>query len=306
MSFAMGGSTNWLCWIVGGATALNGLFNAAVMCTHPAFREGKVNASDDPWAGQKTAEAEVGAYLAARPDLVLKAVQVVREVNGNAPPPQQPQQMNAGSPPHARSRGASNYNSDPNAIANPYAIVVANSNNSALSQPSGPGRPTDYYSAYGGSSAAAMQQQQQQPSYTTHTSSEVNKWGGQFVGIPPSLPGGGPPRGPATIRVQTTVTQHITSTVIDYSGHGNGAYYGGAPTLPNSSAPIGAFGVGPGFANPYAAYADVAATNGSSSSSYSSSSGPGRPHPQQDYSSPPPFEPPPAPPHEAYADNPFK
>lgn len=252
MAFAMGGSTSWLCWIVGGLTALNGLFNACVIVTHPAFRSGELSAGADPWAKSAKAEEAVGAYLKSRPDLVLKAVAAVRDVNNAAA---------GGSA--GRGRGASAYPGGADGgVANPYAMVVAGN-----SGDSGPGRGGavvdgggDYYGpqGYGGSASYAEQ------SATRHG----YQYGGP-VGTP-GAPGMGGYHGGGAIRVQT-VTQSVTSTVVEYHGTHpppphlhqvmGGGYYGGGGgpgvspgpqgfTMPG---PGGNFGAGPGMAPAYGA-----------------------------------------------------
>jgi hypothetical protein len=257
MAFAMGGSTSWLCWIVGGLTALNGLFNACVIVTHPAFRSGELSARSDPWAKSAKAEEAVGAYLKSRPDLVLKAVAAVRDANAAA----------GGSPP-GRGRGASAYTGD--GVANPYAMVVAGN-----SGDSGPGRGAvvdgggagDYYSpqGYGGNVASSYAAEQSAMRHGYAYNGPVGAPGA------PGMGAGGYHGG--AIRVQT-VTQSVTSTVVEYHGThpppphlhpaahiAAGGFYGGGGgpgvspgpqgfTMPG---PGGVFGAGPGMGAAYGA-----------------------------------------------------
>ena len=191
MAFAMGGSTSWLCWVVGGLTVMNGLFNALVIATHPAFRAGgELSARDDPWARTRSGEEEIGAFLRSRPDLVLGALAAVRSADAE------------GAGARARGGSSSSFGGGAATVAsdNPYALALA-----AGEQPSGPGRgagePEEVFGGgYGFSSLPPN------PSYS-EASVMRNAFGGSAVG------GGGG----GVIRVQT-VTQSVTSTVVHFDG----------------------------------------------------------------------------------------
>lgn len=200
--FALGGSTSWLCWIVGGVTVLNGLFNALVILTHPTFRTGELSVGDEPWARAKKAEEEVGAYLRARPDLIMKAVGVV------------------GTAAAATAASQPGFGGIDSPISNPYAMVLANQQ-----QQSGPGRGPEpspapapgYYDSAGqlgpngyGVVVSAI------PQGASYSEASAVRHG-----YLPGLPvGGAAPAAPyrqGAIRVQT-ITQSVTSTVVEYAG----------------------------------------------------------------------------------------
>jgi hypothetical protein len=64
---------NWLGWVVGSLTMLNGLFNGYVICVHPSFRSGELSAMGDPFGGYTGGEGEMLAYLKKNPALAQKA-----------------------------------------------------------------------------------------------------------------------------------------------------------------------------------------------------------------------------------------
>jgi len=70
MAFAMG---NWLGYLVGSLTLLNGMFNGYVICVHPAFKSGELSAQGDPYGGYTGGEKEMLAYLQTKPELAAKA-----------------------------------------------------------------------------------------------------------------------------------------------------------------------------------------------------------------------------------------
>jgi hypothetical protein len=70
MAFAMG---NWLGYIIGALTLLNGAFNGYVICVHPAFKSGELSAKGDPYGGYTGGEKEMLSYLQSKPELAAKA-----------------------------------------------------------------------------------------------------------------------------------------------------------------------------------------------------------------------------------------
>jgi len=70
MAFAMG---NWLSYVVGALTVLNGLFNGYVICVHPAFKTGELSARGDPYGGYSGGEKEMLTYLQSKPELARQA-----------------------------------------------------------------------------------------------------------------------------------------------------------------------------------------------------------------------------------------
>ena len=70
MAFAMG---NWLGYVVGALTVLNGLFNGYVICVHPAFKSGELSARGDPYGGYTGGEKEMLTYLQSKPELAAQA-----------------------------------------------------------------------------------------------------------------------------------------------------------------------------------------------------------------------------------------
>ena len=64
---------NWLGWVVGSLTMLNGLFNGYVICVHPAFKTGELTAMGDPYGGYTGGEAEMLEYLKKNPQLAASA-----------------------------------------------------------------------------------------------------------------------------------------------------------------------------------------------------------------------------------------
>lgn len=70
MTFAM---NNWLGYVVGSLTFLNGFFNGYVICVHPSFKTGALSAAADPYGGYTGGEAEMLGYLKANPALAQKA-----------------------------------------------------------------------------------------------------------------------------------------------------------------------------------------------------------------------------------------
>jgi hypothetical protein len=76
VALALGTSSGFLPYIIGGVTALNGLWNLVVLFTHPGFRAEGFRAAlqHDPSAGASTAESHIHSYLSRHPDLVAKAV----------------------------------------------------------------------------------------------------------------------------------------------------------------------------------------------------------------------------------------
>ncbi len=63
----------WVGWLVGAVTIANGLFNAFVLKTHPAFKSGELSATANPYAQYSTAENQAAAYIKANPELARKA-----------------------------------------------------------------------------------------------------------------------------------------------------------------------------------------------------------------------------------------
>jgi len=72
MVYAM---NNWLAWIVGSLTMLNGIFNGYIICVHPAFKTGELSAKGDPYGGYSGGEAEMLDFLKRNPQLAQKAGQ---------------------------------------------------------------------------------------------------------------------------------------------------------------------------------------------------------------------------------------
>jgi len=64
---------NWLSWITGTLTIINGIFNGYVICVHPAFKTGELSAMGDPYGGYTGGESEMLAYLKKNPQLAAKA-----------------------------------------------------------------------------------------------------------------------------------------------------------------------------------------------------------------------------------------
>lgn len=63
----------WVGWLVGAVTIANGLFNAFVLKTHPAFKSGELSASANPYENYSSAENQAAAYIKANPELARKA-----------------------------------------------------------------------------------------------------------------------------------------------------------------------------------------------------------------------------------------
>ncbi len=72
MVYAM---NNWLAWIIGSLTMLNGLFNGYIICVHPAFKTGELSSKGDPYGGYSGGEAEMLDFLKRNPQLAQKAGQ---------------------------------------------------------------------------------------------------------------------------------------------------------------------------------------------------------------------------------------
>lgn len=53
--------------------AANGFFNGYVICVHPAFKSGELNAKGDPYGGYSGGEAVMLDYLKRNPALANKA-----------------------------------------------------------------------------------------------------------------------------------------------------------------------------------------------------------------------------------------
>ncbi len=70
MTYAL---ANWLSWITGTITLLNGIFNGYVICVHPAFKTGELTAMGDPYGGYTGGEAEMLEYLKKNPQLAANA-----------------------------------------------------------------------------------------------------------------------------------------------------------------------------------------------------------------------------------------
>ena len=62
----------WLGYLIGSLTAVNGLFNGYVICVHPSFRSGELSATGDPYGGYTGGEGEMLAYLKKNPALAQK------------------------------------------------------------------------------------------------------------------------------------------------------------------------------------------------------------------------------------------
>ena len=67
------GLSVWVGWLVGAVTIANGLFNAFVLKTHPAFKSGQLSATANPYENYSTADAQAAAYIRANPELARKA-----------------------------------------------------------------------------------------------------------------------------------------------------------------------------------------------------------------------------------------
>ena len=65
--------SNWLGYVVGSLTMVNGLFNGYVICVHPSFKSGELSATGDPFGGYTGGEGEMLAYLKKNPALAQKA-----------------------------------------------------------------------------------------------------------------------------------------------------------------------------------------------------------------------------------------
>jgi hypothetical protein len=56
---------------------VNGLFNAYVVCVHPAFRSGELSAAGDPYGGYTGGDAVMLDYLKRNPAMAQKAAGAV-------------------------------------------------------------------------------------------------------------------------------------------------------------------------------------------------------------------------------------
>lgn len=54
-------------------SAVNALFNGYTVCVHPAFRNGEMSATSDPFGGYTGGDEELVAYLKANPELSRRA-----------------------------------------------------------------------------------------------------------------------------------------------------------------------------------------------------------------------------------------
>ena len=70
MTYAL---NNWLSWITGSLTLLNGMFNGYIICVHPAFKTGELTAMGDPYGGYTGGETEMLEYLKKNPQLAASA-----------------------------------------------------------------------------------------------------------------------------------------------------------------------------------------------------------------------------------------
>ncbi len=70
MAYAL---NNWLSWITGSLTLLNGMFNGYVICVHPAFKTGELTALGDPYGGYTGGETEMLDFLKKNPQLAASA-----------------------------------------------------------------------------------------------------------------------------------------------------------------------------------------------------------------------------------------
>lgn len=75
----------WLGWLMGVITALNGIFNGYVICVHPAFKSGELNARSDPYGGYTGGEDEMLSYLKRNPQLANKAGSAALTIAANNP-----------------------------------------------------------------------------------------------------------------------------------------------------------------------------------------------------------------------------
>ena len=63
----------WLTIIFGVLTLVNAVFNAVIICVHPAFKGGALSGSSNPYLAYTAGEEEVSAYLQAHPELAQRA-----------------------------------------------------------------------------------------------------------------------------------------------------------------------------------------------------------------------------------------
>lgn len=82
MAFAM---ANWLGYLIGAITMLNGIFNGYVICIHPAFKSGELSAKGDPYGGYTGGEKEMLQYLQSKPELANKASSMAMQAAASNP-----------------------------------------------------------------------------------------------------------------------------------------------------------------------------------------------------------------------------
>jgi hypothetical protein len=82
MTMALG---QWLAYVVGALTVLNGLFNGYIICVHPAFKSGELSALGDPYGGYTGGESEMLSYLKKNPQLAQNAGSAAAQFAANNP-----------------------------------------------------------------------------------------------------------------------------------------------------------------------------------------------------------------------------
>ncbi len=65
--------------------AVNGIFNGYVICIHPAFKTGELNAKGDPYGGYTGGDKEMLAYLQTKPELASRVSGVAMQAAASNP-----------------------------------------------------------------------------------------------------------------------------------------------------------------------------------------------------------------------------